>query len=240
MNTATETKLVAIIGWQEGNAGQISSWLEKQDEYSIACFVHTEDTPPIVDRIPRDVAQFDYPTNTSFKGKPLISSSRWIQELKKRGISHVLITTDNMQERQDHIREARAAGMVLINAIHPSALIMEDAVMQDNIILHARAFIGYRAEIGAGVIINTGAQIDHHCSVRECATIDPAAILAGNVTIGRFTRVHTAAVVKNKISIGENSVIGAGAVIIEDVPDDVTVVGVPGKIIKRKGEKNRK
>ena len=105
---------------------------------------------------------------------------------------------------------------------------------------HARAFIGYRAEIGAGVIINTGAQIDHHCSVRECATIDPAAILAGNVTIGRFTRVHTAAVVKNKIRIGENSVIGAGAVIIEDVPDDVTVVGVPGKIIKRKGEKNRK
>ena len=56
------------------------------------------------------------------------------------------------------------------------------------------------------------------------------------MTIGRYTRVHTAAAIINRIRIGENCIIGAGAVIIRNVPDDMTVVGVPGRIIKHKGQ----
>jgi serine O-acetyltransferase len=45
------------------------------------------------------------------------------------------------------------------------------------------------------------------------------------------TQVHTGAVIISRKQIGENSIPGAGTVIIDDVPDNVTVVGIPGKII---------
>ena len=46
---------------------------------------------------------------------------------------------------------ALEAGLELVNAIHPSALIMEDAILGKNIIMHAHSFFGYRAELHDGV-----------------------------------------------------------------------------------------
>ncbi len=225
---------VAIIGWHEGTAGQIHSWLEKLGTYHIACFVNPMDTPVIVDpaNIQRDVSQFSYPNAESFKDKALINSFNWIETLKAMKINRVLITLENAQQRFQYINQARDAGMELINAIHPTALIMEDAILYENVILHARVYVGYRAEVFSGVIVNTGTQLDHHNVIQECATIDPGVVCAGNVTIARFAKVHTGATIKNRIRIGENSIIGAGTVVIKDVPENKMVVGVPGRIIK--------
>ena len=56
-------------------------------------------------------------------------------------------------------------------------------------------------------------------------------ITAGNVTIERFAVIHTGAKIINKMRVGENAAVGAGAVIIRDVPPNCTVVGVPGRVI---------
>ncbi len=231
-NIKASDNSIAIVGWHEGLAGQIHAWLERYTNYRVACFINPADVPPQITKIQRDATQFSYPTESSFKDRPLVNSSNWFKILKELGINKVLVTTDNMKERYEQINQARENGLQLINAIHPTAIIMEDAIIYDNVILDAKVFVGYRAEVFSGVVMHTGAQIDHHCVLRECATIDPGVVFASNVTVGKFTRVHTGAVCKNRIKIGENSIIGAGSVIIENVPDNVTVVGVPGKIIK--------
>jgi serine O-acetyltransferase len=236
-NILVKANSIAIIGWEEGTAGQIHSWLEKQGQYHIACFVHISDDVPDIDveaeKKKRDSQLFNYPTKTSFKDKPLITAPDWVKALKSVGIGKVLVTLNNKKERLQRIDEARQAGLKLINAIHPSAVIFDDARLRENVIIHARAVVGYLAEIYDGVIINTGAQIDHHNIVREGVTIDPGVVTGGNVTFGTCAQVHTGVVIRNRICIGRNSILGAGTVIIEDVPDNVTVVGVPGKIIKR-------
>ena len=227
---------VAIIGWDEGNAGQVHSWLEKQGQYHVACFVHVADKPIDIDidveKKKRDSQLFNYPTKTSFKDKPLITAADWTRAVRSAGIGNVLVTTGDKALRLRRIHEAREAGLKPINAIHPSAVVFDTAVLHENIIIHAGAIIGYLAELHDGVIVNTGAQIDHHNILRECVTIDPGVITAGNVTIDTCAQVHTAAVIKNRVHIGKNSILGAGTVIIGSVPDDVTVVGVPGKSIK--------
>ena len=200
----------------------------------MALFINPSEYSVEIDpgQVQRDATQFDYPTKDTFKGITLINTSNWIQILKELRLTKILITTGDPKERWDQIQLAKKSGLRLINAIHPSALVMEDAILEDNIILHAKSYVGYRAELYSGSSLNTGAQVDHHNVIKECVTIDPGVIFAGNVTVGRFSKIHTGVVVKNRIRIGENTIIGAGTVIIKDVPDNVTIVGVPGKIIK--------
>ena len=224
---------VAIVGWHDGSAGQIHAWLEKSCAYHIACFINPSNEMLNIDpsKIRRDATQFSYPTNTSFKDKPLINSTDWTTILMDLNIKKVLITTDDPHQRFEQINQAIKNGLKLINAIHPTAIIMEDAILHDNIIVYPKTFIGYRTELFSGVFV-ISSHLDHHNVIKECVTIDPGVVFAGNVTIGRFTRVHTGAVIKNRIKVGEDSILGAGTVIIKDVPDKVTVVGIPGKIIK--------
>lgn len=236
-NISVRDNSIAIVDWQEGGGGQVHAWIEHGGAYHVACFVHVEDTPPMIDptvaRKGRHAKRFDVPTTTSFKEVPLLSAADWPDALWRIGIRKALVMLPERRQRLHHIGLALARGLELINAIHPSALILEDAILHRNIVLHARAVIGYRAELHDGTIVNIGTQLDHHNVVGPCATIDPGVVTAGNVTIGTCAQIHTGAIVKNRIRIGEDAVVGAGAVVIRDVEPATTVVGVPARLLCR-------
>jgi sugar O-acyltransferase (sialic acid O-acetyltransferase NeuD family) len=118
-----------------------------------------------------------------------------------------------------------------INAIHPSAVISGSVKMGDGVMIAANATINPMAEIGRGVICNTGSSIDHECIIDDFCHIAPNAVLCGNVTIGRSTFIGANSVIKQGISIGNNVTIGAGTVVVKDIPDGATVVGNPAKLI---------
>lgn len=93
-------------------------------------------------------------------------------------------------------------------------------------------FIGSQVKIGKGTLVNTGAQLHHEVQVGEFCEISPRAVILGAAIIGNQTRIGANATILPKIKIGNHVTIGAGSVITKDVPDNVTVVGVPGRIIK--------
>lgn len=234
LDVKVQDNSVAIVGWHDGGAGQVQAWLDKVGDYQVACFVNPTNEPLKIDpsEIQRDTKVFSYPTETTFKDKPFINSADWVTILRDLNIKNVLVTTDYpAHQRLELINMARKEGLKLINAIHPSVVIMEDVILHDNIILQANTFIGYRAELYPGVIV-TSAHIDHHNVLRECASIGPGVVCAGNVTVGPFARVHPGATVINRIKIGQNSIVGAGTLVLRDVPDHVTVLGVPAKVVK--------
>jgi sugar O-acyltransferase (sialic acid O-acetyltransferase NeuD family) len=236
-NIIIKENSIAIIGCEEGNAGQIHSWIEKEKKYHVACFVNISEKliniNKKIESKKRDSKLFNYPTTKKFKNIPLITTLNWLNILNKLNINKILITSNNKHERFEQILEAKKRGFKLINAIHPSVIINENCLLHENIILHSGVIIGYSTEIFDGVIVNTGSQIDHHNVIKNCVTIDPGVTTAGNVTINDFSQIHTGSILINKIKIGKNSIIGAGSVIIKDVEDNVTVVGVPGRIIKK-------
>jgi UDP-perosamine 4-acetyltransferase len=81
------------------------------------------------------------------------------------------------------------------------------------------------------VIVNTGATIDHDCVIGLAAHIAPQSGLAGNVTVGSETFIGIGTKVIPGVCIGEHVMIGAGGVVISDLPDGVTAVGVPVRIV---------
>lgn len=92
-------------------------------------------------------------------------------------------------------------------------------------------FIGAQTQIGKGTLINTGAQIHHEVTIGEFSEINPGAVLLGKVVVGSFCSIGANATILPKVKIGNNVIVGAGSVVTHDVPDGVTVVGVPGRII---------
>jgi len=70
--------------------------------------------------------------------------------------------------------------------------------------------------------------------LQDFVTLSPGVHVSGNVTLGTGCFVGTGANFIEKLNIGAWTVIGAGSVIVGEVPADTTVVGIPGKIIKVK------
>ena len=119
------------------------------------------------------------------------------------------------------------------NLIHPSAIVSKNIVLGSGNVFMAGVVINSSSKIGNHCIINTSASVDHDCEIGDFVHISPQAALAGNVKVLEGAQIGIGACVKQDITIGKWSVIGAGAVVIKDVPDNVIVAGNPAKIIKK-------
>jgi len=231
-----KSKRVAVLGYFDGDAGQVETWFEDVTGYQIVCFVHEAAEPLNIDiaaeSAKRETKRLEFPTIDSFKGKPLIVSTNWVDQLKQLGIDKVLPLTDDNALRMAQIQTCRQHGIELVSAIHPSVMILAGATIVPGAWVNAGCIIGYKVEIRSGVIVNTGTQLDHHNVLKDCCQVDPGVVTAGHVTLGECSLVHTGATIINRISIGEGAIIGAGAVVIRDIPPKCTAVGVPAKVIK--------
>jgi acetyltransferase-like isoleucine patch superfamily enzyme len=76
--------------------------------------------------------------------------------------------------------------------------------------------------------------IAHNCHVRRGAILAVAAILGGSVDIGEDSWIGMNATIREHIKVGKNALVGMGAVVIDDVPDNDIVAGCPAVSIKHK------
>lgn len=114
--------------------------------------------------------------------------------------------------------------------IHPQATIADSVVIGPGTQIVAGAVINPDASLGMAVIVNTGATVDHDCVIEDGVHLAPGVHLAGNVTVGEGTLVGIGSVVRPGVRIGRRCVIGAGSVILRDIPDGSTAFGVPARI----------
>lgn len=109
-------------------------------------------------------------------------------------------------------------------------------------------------EIHPGAQIDSGVFIDHGSGlvIGETAIVEKGVLLYHGVTLGgtgkdcgkRHPTVRKGALISahaqviGPVEIGENAKVGAAAVVVADVPSDVTVVGIPAKIVRLHGKKD--
>lgn len=129
-------------------------------------------------------------------------------------------------------RVAEESNHRFTNTIHASAVISPFSKLgEGNAILH-RAIVQAQAVIGNHVIINTGAQVDHDCVIKDYVHLAPGVILCGTVKIGEGAFVGAGSVIIPGKQVGAWATIGAGSVVISDIPDYAVAVGNPAKVTK--------
>jgi sugar O-acyltransferase (sialic acid O-acetyltransferase NeuD family) len=228
---------VAVLGYHDGAAGQVETWFEQTTGYKIACFIHESGEPFHIDAAAenrRRISQrTDFPVEGTFKGRPFIVSLDWPNKLKEMRIRKVVPLTPQNAIRLRQLEICRQHGFEPLSAIHPSVQVLADAIIEPGVWINAGSIIGYKAEIRQGAIVNTGVQIDHHNVLEHCCQLDPGVVTAGNVTLRTCSHIHTGATIVNRVEIGEGAIIGAGAVVLENIPPYCTAVGVPARVIKQ-------
>lgn len=125
----------------------------------------------------------------------------------------------------------KAENLEVKTLIHEKAIVAKDIILKEGVVIMAGAVVNIGSTIGIGSILNTSSVIDHDCNIGDFVHIAPNSALAGDVSVNNMALVGIgSSIVQGKI-IGENSVIGAGSVVINDIPDNVISYGVPAKVI---------
>jgi len=117
--------------------------------------------------------------------------------------------------------------------IHPTALIMSDAIMiGQGTFIGANSILTTNIKIGDHCILNRGNHIGHDTVIGDYFSAMPGAIVSGNVIVYSMVYMGTNSSVKEKLSIHSLVTIGSNAAVVKNIEEPGTYVGVPAKKIK--------
>src|SRR5690625_5289615 len=107
--------------------------------------------------------------------------------------------------------------------------------------IHQGAVIGrcFFIDHGTGVVIGETCEIGDNVTIYQGVTLGGTGHEKGkrHPTIEDNVLIAAGAKVLDNITIHKNSKVGAGSVVLKDVPEDATVVGIPGRIVKQNGKR---
>ena len=152
-------------------------------------------------------------------------NNRFAMAVTKKDVEFIIAIGDN--KKREEI--SHSPNLKFYTAIHPSAQIGLDVRIEEGTVVMANVCINSSARIGKHCIINTGAIIEHDNIIEDFVHISPNTSLGGTVKIGESTHVGIGSIVKNNITICKNCTIGAGAVVVKDILEEGTYIGVPAK-----------
>lgn len=141
----------------------------------------------------------------------------------------IFVGIGNNATRKKVQENLEVEGATIPTLIHPNATLGGQVEVAPGTAVMAGVVINCSTKIGKGCIINTGATVDHDNIIEDFVHISPGAHLAGTVKIGQGAWLGIGSMVSNNINITSNCTVGAGAVVVKDMTETGTYVGVPAR-----------
>lgn len=165
-------------------------------------------------------------------GVPIRGGDEQLAELCSEGATHFIVGIGSTKEtlpRANLFQKGIAAGLKPLTVLHPQVICSKHVKIGEGTFIGAGAILNPGVVIGNNVIINTGAIVDHDCIIEDHVHIAPGVTLSGIVQVGSGAHIGTDSSIRQNIKIGERSVVGVGSVVVQNVPPDTIVKGVPAK-----------
>ena len=164
----------------------------------------------------------DAPSNNKFFFRRILGKVE--DAVKFRDDAKFIIGIGNNETRK---QIAEKYDLEWYTAIHPTAVIGLDVNIGVGSAVMAKAVINTGTMIGRHCIINTASVVEHDNNIAGYVHISPGVMVGGTVDIGERTHIGIGAAIKNNLSITSGCLIGAGAVVVKDIQEQGTYVGVP-------------
>lgn len=130
-------------------------------------------------------------------------------------------------------KQAKRKGYSPASYISPHAFIWRNCEIGEHCFIFENNVVQPFARIGDNVVLWSGNHIGHHSVIKSNTFISSHVVVSGFVDVGESCFVGVNTTMANNIRIGDNCLIGAGALVLGDVGDNQTVVGVWKKKKKR-------
>lgn len=140
-----------------------------------------------------------------------------------------IVAIGDNQIRLEKSKYLLSRGLKLGTLIHPRSTVSKYAEIGAGAVVMAGAVVNPFVSVGLGSIINTSCSIDHDCILSEGVHVSPGAHVAGGVSVGEMSWLGIGSIVKQGVEIGASVIVAAGAVVINDVPRNSVVKGIPAK-----------
>ncbi len=159
---------------------------------------------------------------------PIVGSVKDLNDVE----GYIVAIGDNRIRKEKYEYYSRA-GYEPVTVIHPTAIISPRASVGRGVAILANVVVNPDAVVGDNTVLYTSCTIDHECNIFQHSYISPGCNICGRVNIKTGAMIGAGAVVLPGLSIGEWATVGAGAVVTANVPDNVTVVGVPARNLQK-------
>lgn len=176
----------------------------------------------------------DAPKSNLVKNIPVLGGIDSLPLLKdKYGIEAVYCPLGNNKLRVKFLSLAKELGYKTPNYIHPSVVISPNVIIGDGVYILLGTTIMPFTIINDYVMISMGVHLAHHSILENGVFLSTGCNFGASITAHKYAYCGISSTIMTGIhELGENCLIGAGAVVIKDVPDNAVMAGIPAKVIK--------
>jgi len=208
-------KDIVIIG--AGGFGREVAWLiedinKVQPEWNIIGFV--DDNKELL--------------GTDHNGYKVVGNLEWLSKQKY----FVVNAIGDPKIKKNCMALLDSSDNVYPTLIHPNVIISDTSNVSEGAIICAGNIITVNVTIGKHVIINLDCTIGHDAIIQDYTTVLPSVNVSGFVDLAPCVSVGTGSALIQGVKVGENTIIGAGSVVVKNLPANCTAVGSPAKPIK--------
>ena len=170
-------------------------------------------------------------------GIPVFGTTAMLPELKEKyGVEAVYCPIGSNKTRVHFLELARSLGYKTPNFIHRTVVIGPNVTIADEgvYILQATQIMPF-VSIEKDVMISAGSNIIHHCHLSQGTFISNGVNFGAFVLAEKYAYIGMGSTVMTGVKVvGEDCLVGAGAVVVKDVPSKAIVAGVPAKVLRIK------
>jgi sugar O-acyltransferase (sialic acid O-acetyltransferase NeuD family) len=173
-----------------------------------------------------------FATVTTVHGIPVFGGIGFLTEYKD---VKVIVGIGSSAVRQRVARRIEdEVGPRFATLVHPQVVLDDSVTLGPGIALLPGLLAGSDASIGAHVYTHHHVHLGHDAVLGNFVSVASGTLIGGGAQIGEGVDFGLGAIVLPKVKIGGWSRIGAGSVVTEDVPENVTVVGAPARVVSRR------